>query len=198
MNVCKVNSSVVEALSNKNQKLLDSDEKERLRKIDVIDQNREGIKAVLLTLCNCTDTSRLDYWFGTKRELRIGNLKDCVDSFNSDTDIPSLSNNDIGDTNKHLLKVVNEISEELYGIKYRLKPPAEMFGYYTYLWTDETLGEWFKNYLSIVWYYLKSPLVMFLIMFFWLVIPLMFLFIILELIENRKYITMSFKCRSVV
>lgn len=194
MNVCEVNSILVEKLHQKNQSLLQADEDLKQSNHKRIDDNYDNIKAVLLTICGCTDTNRLDYYFGNKRKIHPSLLIDCVESFIGGDEDQLRYKGIVRD--KYFLNTINEITKDLWGITYRLNPPEEMFGSYTYKWNDETFGEWNSEWWNIMCEWCKTPVVLFIVMFFWISIPFAVLVYILQLIEDSKRLKWSLNKRS--
>lgn len=194
MNVCEVNSILVEKLHQKNQSLLQADEDLKQSNHKRIDDNYDNIKSVLLTLCGCTDTNRLDYYFGDKREIHPSLLIDCVESFIGGDENQIKYKGIVRD--KYFLNTINEITKDLWGITYRLNPPEEMFGSYTYKWNDETFGEWNSAFWNKTKKYLLTEIGFILTIFFGLSILITVWFYIIGLLENAKHLKWSLSKRS--
>lgn len=201
MSVCEVNSDTVDFLKRANDYLLKLDDDKRKEDIKRIEDNRENIKAVLLTLCKCTETSRLNLVFGNKREINVSKLLYCIGCVadmrdcEERHDITLLSEDDVDID--YLLVVVNEVSKELYGVTYRLLPPDESWGDYKFIWEDETLGEWLRNYFIKSWCFRKSPVGVLFILFFWVCVPLFLLILFCQFCDECEYLKMSFSCRDI-
>lgn len=197
---CETNPELIKSLQSKVDKIKAEEECEYERIYSEIVSNKENMKEVLFTLNKCLDTSKLNLYIGNKRKIDIELFKDALNNLKGMKG--EVSNYLDWEHLKHdkFIEVFNEVAEEILGITYHKYYSGDIFHDGYFLWDNETIAEYIKyDGKELYWYLFKKPLVIFIILFFYVTIPLIILFapisFIIHLIENRKYMKYNFTCR---
>ena len=164
-NVCELNKDSIEILKNKVDLIEKNRQDEIIARNALVDKHKPYIKATLLTLCNCIDTSTLSVHIGNKRVLYPEAIMYAVDELanNGDKLRSKLYRHD-----EYLLQVVNEITLELWGEQYDISHKG--MGDVEYIWKDETVLEYIKYQVK---YHME----------YWLSREMLFIYLILSMIS---------------
>lgn len=183
MTVCTNNKDLISNISSKVEAIKQEELDQHNSKVAQIELLRDDIKAVLLTLTDCVDSSKLSYNFGTVRSIDLRDFAVCLNDYTDGASKGVIYH-------EHFLKVFNEITLELFGTTYREIPPSELFEPARLLWDKETLATyttgWFKKtwmYLSYLWF--LAPIIWFLI------IPVTFIMFFVYMLEFKPKFSLA-------
>lgn len=183
MTVCSNNKDLISDLNSKVSAIKQEELDQHNKMVTKIESLRDDIKATLLTLTDCVDSSKLGYNFGTVRLIDVNDFISCLSDY-TEKSVKGIVHHE------HFLKVFNEITYELLGTTYREIPPSEAFESTKLLWDKETLTTytigWFKKtwmYLSYLWFLA--------LMAWFFVIPVMFIMFFVCMLEFKPKISFA-------
>lgn len=183
MTVCTNNKDLISNISSKVEAIKQEELDQHNSKVAQIELLRDDIKAVLLTLTDCVDSSKLGYNFGTVRLIDLRDFDRCFYDY-CKVDIEELI------YHEHFLKVFNEITLELFGTTYRKIPPSELFDPARLLWDKETLATYTIGWFKKTWMYLSYLWVLALMLFI-LVVPIVFLMYFVCMFEFKPKFSLA-------
>ena len=183
MTVCTNNKDLITNIASKVEAIKQEELDQHNIKVAQIESLRDDIKAVLLTLTDCVDSSKLVYNFGTVRLIDLRSFDRCFYDY-CEVDIGDLIHHE------HFLKVFNEITLELFGTTYRKIPPNDLFDPPRLLWDKETLATYTIGWFKKTWMYLSYLWFLALIAWF-LVIPMMFIMFFVCMFEFKPKLSLA-------
>lgn len=196
--VCKLNPDLIEDFKSLSKDYDDKVKYDLLRKIELIDNFKPSIKAVLFTLTGCVDMSfdkhSHNYEIGNKFEINLMKFFEAINYHISEVYKKgcTLGYDDLC-TDDYFIQVFNECSYELFGWKYDIKYPSEFFDSVSMIRQDKTIGEWWLyEVCPLFWYMTKTPL----ILVIFITLPFFLLWVLLCFIFEEMFtIKWSFEVR---
>lgn len=193
---CETNPDLIKSLQSHVDKIVSKEKCEYDKIYSEILSNKQNMKEVLFTLNKCLDTSNLNLYIGNKRKIDIEHFKDSVNNLKRMKGEVSnyLDWNHL--THDKFIEVLNEVAEEILGITYHKHYSWDVFHNGYFMWDNETIAEYVKyDGKDLCWNLFKTPLLVFTIFLFPVVLLCVLLSFIIHLIENRKHMKYNLTCR---